>query len=165
MLFPASPWLLRSSESNQCPSVASIWYFKALVFSINLVLGFIFLIVVFLTLISLLSPSLGIIYIHKVYHIHFEMKEKVKIERASLGNISDRASLYTDIRKKNNQSFHPSLTTLVAVWTYKNYCAWVSSFSEKPRVEEMLIISPLNLCVEDYVGESAWPLISALTKF
>lgn len=32
------------------------------------------------------------------------MKEKVKIERASLGNISDRASLYTDIRKKNRVS-------------------------------------------------------------
>lgn len=163
MLFPASPWLLGSSESNQCPSVASIRYFKAFIFSINLVLGFIFLIVVFLMLISLLSLSLGIIYIHKVYYIHSEMKEKVKIERASFGNISDRTSLYIDVRKKN--SFHLSLTMLVAVWTYKNYCAWVSSFSEKPGVEEMLIISPLKLCVEDYVGESAWPLISALTKF
>ena len=68
-------------------------------------LGFIFLIIVFLTLISLLSPSLGIVYIHKVYHIHFETKEKVKIEKASLGNISDRTSLYTDVRKKTKTEF------------------------------------------------------------
>lgn len=62
-------------------------------------------------LISLLSLSLGIIYIHKVYYIHFEMKEKVKIERASLGNISDRTSLYIDVRKKKqfpSQSDHVS---------------------------------------------------------
>lgn len=33
------------------------------------------------------------------------MKEKVKIERASLGNISDRTSLYIDIRKKKQSEF------------------------------------------------------------